>query len=93
MSNSEELTKTAQSRVDARLGFYVHAAVYAGVIGLLWMINLQSATEQLWAVWPTAGWGLGLILHGLDALIWKQRNPANSVRQRMIDAELKKLNA
>ncbi|MBK8741714.1 MAG: histidine kinase [Betaproteobacteria bacterium] len=45
--------------------FYVSASMYAVIIPSLWIINL-SAGGPIWAVWPTFGWGAGLVIHGLS---------------------------
>jgi len=82
--------QTAAARVDARFGFYVHALVFAGVIALLWTINLTSTPYKLWAHYPTAGWGLGLICHGIAARV-KQSLGGVSLRDQAIDAELESL--
>lgn len=46
-------------------GFYGHLAKYALVIPLLWLINWFTYPHTLWAIWPTLGWGFGILVHGL----------------------------
>jgi transcriptional regulator with XRE-family HTH domain len=46
-------------------GFYLHLMRYALVIPVLWLINGLTNTHYYWAIWPTLGWGLGIVLHGL----------------------------
>jgi len=56
------LHKTARRRVAMKLGLGVHALVYVLVNTLLWLINTRNGGPH-WAVWPLAGWGLGLAIH------------------------------
>jgi sensor histidine kinase YesM len=49
-------------------GFYKHAAIYAVVIAGLCAINLLKSPTKLWFLFPAAGWGVGLVMHGLS--IW-----------------------
>jgi transcriptional regulator with XRE-family HTH domain len=44
-------------------GFYMHLMQYALVIPFLWLINWITNEHYLWAIWPTLGWGLGILLH------------------------------
>ena len=43
--------------------FYIHLIQYAFVIPVLWGINLYTNSHNLWAIWPTLGWGSGLLAH------------------------------
>jgi class 3 adenylate cyclase len=43
--------------------FYQHRRVYAGVIGLLFIINLLTWPGLFWFHWPALGWGLFLFIH------------------------------
>jgi transcriptional regulator with XRE-family HTH domain len=45
--------------------FYGHLARYAVVIPLLWLINWYASPHVIWAIWPTLGWGIGILLHAL----------------------------
>ncbi len=44
-------------------GFYIHLMQYALVIPILWGINLFTNTHYIWAIWPTLGWGIGILAH------------------------------
>ena len=46
-------------------GFYSHAISYALTIPVLFIINVQT-TDYMWAWWPAMGWGIGLLLHGIQ---------------------------
>ncbi len=79
----------AERRVEARFGFLIHTVVFIAVISLLWGINLARRPDQLWAVWPTAGWGIGLLLHGLSVLL--RSDNGSRIRERMIQREMERL--
>lgn len=53
------------NRLFNNLGFRIHAIVYVAVNLLLVAINLLTTPGHLWFFWPLAGWGLGLIGHGV----------------------------
>jgi peptidoglycan biosynthesis protein MviN/MurJ (putative lipid II flippase) len=54
----------ARRRVEALTGFYIHAAIYVIVNVGLFLINLFTGPGW-WVQWPIAGWGIGLIAHGI----------------------------
>ena len=52
----------------SRKSFVAHLVTYLTVnIGLL-LINLLTAPDVIWAIWPLFGWGLGVLSHGLRLL-------------------------
>ena len=53
-------------------GFIVHAYVYVGVNILLFILNIVDTPHQLWFIWPLAGWGIGLAVHGF--LVFRGHN-------------------
>ena len=63
-------------RVHRLAEFYRHAIVYLIVNGGLWAFNawaVFSSTSPIkwyswWAIWPTLGWGIGVVTHGLSVL-------------------------
>ncbi|HEX6398906.1 MAG TPA: 2TM domain-containing protein, partial [Actinomycetota bacterium] len=65
-------------------GFYTHLVVYLVVNTGLFLINLLSRGEGggWWFFWPLAGWGIGLLIHGLTTFTglfsdsWKARKAA-----------------
>lgn len=79
----------AKKRVEARFGFYIHAAVFVAVNLLLIAINLINSPEVMWFVWPLFGWGIGLAFHG--ATVFLSPN-INAAKEKMIKKELEKMN-
>jgi transcriptional regulator with XRE-family HTH domain len=46
-------------------GFYIHLAQYVVIVAALAALNLIVSPRYLWVVWVAAGWGLGVLIHGL----------------------------
>ena len=86
MTNQESYT-TAKKKVEARIGFYIHLAVYIGVNTLLVILNFTVADDYFWAMWPMIGWGSGLIAHGLFTFVFIS---GSSMKERMIEKEMQK---
>ena len=53
----------ARSRAEAKYQFFLHAILYAVVIGILVLINLINWGGYFWAFWPMLGWGIAVALH------------------------------
>ena len=45
--------------------FYIHLAQYAFVIASLTIANLVVSPHYFWVLWVAAGWGFGVLFHGL----------------------------
>jgi 2TM domain len=58
-----QLERLARKRAGAKMGWYIHAAVYIAVNLLL--ATLSAMSGRGWAVYPAVGWGIGLAVHGL----------------------------
>lgn len=77
--SEQDALERAQRRLRAEKGFYIHLAVYSGVIALLFFVNAQTGSPW-WFFWPAFGWGIGIAVHGLSvfglngaARDWEQR--------------------
>ena len=64
MVNDDARLADARKRVEELKAFYGHAIVFAGVMTLLFVINLLTRGEW-WVQWPLMGWGIGLLVHGI----------------------------
>jgi hypothetical protein len=82
-----ELRQLAKRRVNQKMGFYVHLSVYVLVNLGLAAINLLGGGQR-WHLWPLAGWGLGLAIHGIVTFASLR---GEGVRERMLDNELERL--
>ena len=55
----------AKKRVENLKAFYIHLALYILVNLMLFFINISSDSSKLWFLYPLAGWGIGIVIHGL----------------------------
>lgn len=89
MAREAAKDREARRQVEGLLAFYIHLAVFVGVMALLVAINVLTATPW-WVHWPLMGWGLGLLAHGFVTLSgmparvagWKDRK-AQEIKARM----------
>lgn len=51
-------------------GFIIHLLAYLAGNSLLLVVNLNYNPQTLWVLYPIAGWGIGVILHLVLALLW-----------------------
>ncbi len=86
MENQEAYQK-AKKKVEARIGFYVHLAVYVSVNALLIIINLLTSSQYLWFKWPLIGWGIGVIFHAMGVFVF---SGGSAIKEQMIQKEMKK---
>jgi hypothetical protein len=86
MKNQEVYTH-AKRKVETRMSFYTHLAVYLVVIAMLTILNLTVAGDYFWAMWPMIGWGSGLIIHGLSTFVFDSES---SLKERLIEKEMHK---
>jgi len=59
-----DLREEAIRRLREKRGFRQHLVVYGVINSLLVVIWAVTWTGYFWPVWPIAGWGVGLALHG-----------------------------
>jgi hypothetical protein len=62
-----ELERLARKRVKAKSGFFMHAVIYLVVNTGLTVLALSKG--QSWSIWPAAGWGFGLLMHGATQVV------------------------
>jgi hypothetical protein len=85
----EETYQRARKRVEAKIGFYIHLAVYVGVNILLIIINLVASPQRLWFIGPLFGWGIGIFFHGMSVFVFSGRK-FKEIKDRMIEEEMKR---
>ena len=73
--------------MEAKIGFYIHLAVYVGVNILLIIINLLTSSQYLWFRWPLIGWGIGILFHALGVFVF---SGGSAIKEEMIQKEMKK---
>lgn len=83
----DELERLAQRRASAKMGWFIHLAVYVLVNAALFTLSSQFGMHR-WSIFPAAGWGLGLILHGVS--VWLLGS-GSSWREKLVEREREKL--
>ena len=83
----DDIRSRARRRVGMKMGFAIHAFVYAIVNLGLFAINALSGGGR-WHLWPLAGWGLGLAIHGIVTFVALH---GEGVRERMLNDEIERL--
>ena len=84
---NQEVYANAKKKVESRISFYTHLAVYLAVITVLTILNVTIAGDYFWAKWPMIGWGSGLVFHGLNTFVF---DSSSSVKERLIEKEIQK---
>ena len=71
MADEDNLEAKLRRMARERVEFKKHLLVFVVIIGTLWVVNYLTQMGEppvyWWAVWPTLGWGVGLVLHGIGA--------------------------
>lgn len=84
----EQIDRIARRRAGAKLGWYVHAAVYVLVNLFVLTMSEYGFGTRAWSVKPLLGWGLGLALHGIS--VWLL-GAGGEFRERMVQKERERL--
>jgi protein-S-isoprenylcysteine O-methyltransferase Ste14 len=84
----QEVYRKARKRAEAKIGFYIHLAVYLAVSVLLIVINLSTSSDVLWFKWPIIGWGIGVLFHGLGIFAFSE---GSAFKERLIENEMKRM--
>lgn len=80
----ERLERRARRRAGMKMGWYIHAGVYAVVNLFLGALALSNG--QHWAIYPALGWGVGLAIHGIVVFVL-----TGDVQERLVENERRKL--
>ena len=84
---NQEAYQRAKRRVEEKIGFFIHLAVYILVNCLLIVINLSTSSQYLWFKWPLIGWGIGVIFHALGVFIF---TGGSIIKEHLIQKEMQK---
>ncbi len=87
MMQNQEAYQRAKEKVEAKIGFFIHLAVYTAVNVMLIAINLNSSPQYFWFIWPLIGWGIAVIFHALGVFVY---SGGSALKERMIEKEMKK---
>jgi hypothetical protein len=82
----DEIRKIAVRRVRAKQGFFTHLIVYV-IVNLL-LVSIWAIFTRGILFWPAftmAGWGIGLLMHGLKVFVsqgdWERNEIEKEVRR------------
>ena len=82
----DKLYEKAKERVEAIKGFYGNLLAYCIVIPCLAVLNYNT-TSFPWIIFPTLGWGFGVIAHGMEAFgynpLWGKRWEERKMKEYM----------
>ena len=56
----------AQKKIEEIKGFYSNLSAYVVVIIGLAVLNLVTYPYHLWFLYPAIGWGIGVVIHGVN---------------------------
>jgi hypothetical protein len=84
----EEIERLAHKRAGAKLGWYVHAALYVVVNLFILGISQYGFGHRPWSVYPLLGWGLGLALHGISVFLL---GAGTGLRENLVRRERERL--
>ena len=86
--SEDDIERIARKRAGAKMGWYLHAAVFVVVnLGLLAFAWFGFARRP-WSAAPVLGWGAGLLLHGVSVFLLANGSP---LRERMLQRERDRL--
>lgn len=86
--SAEDIDRLARKRAGAKLGWFIHAAVFVIVNLVVFSLSQYGFGRRPWSLAPFLGWGLGLALHGVS--VWLL-GAGGSLRERMVAKERERL--
>jgi 2TM domain len=81
---TEDIERIARKRAGAKLGWFIHAAVFVVVNLFVFAMSQYAFGTRPWSVKPLLGWGLGLALHGIS--VWFL-GTGGGLRERLVQRE------
>ena len=86
--SSDEIDRIARKRAGAKLGWYIHAALYVVVNLAVFAVSKYGIGTRPWSVFPLLGWGLGVVLHGVSVFVL---GSGSGLRERLVQRERERL--
>ncbi len=86
--SSDEIDRIARKRAGAKLGWYIHAALYVVVNLAVFAVSKYGIGTRPWSVFPLLGWGLGVMLHGVSVFVL---GSGSGLRERLVQRERERL--
>ena len=86
--SSDEIDRIARKRAGAKLGWYIHAALYVVVNLAVFAVSKDGIGTRPWSGFPLLGWGLGVVLHGVSVFVL---GSGSGLRERLVQRERERL--
>jgi hypothetical protein len=86
--SEDDIERIARKRAGAKLGWYLHAAVFVLVNLGMFGFSYFGFARRPWSMAPVLGWGAGLLLHGISVFLLATGSP---LRERMLQRERERL--
>lgn len=77
----------ARAHVKDLRDFYSHLARWFGVSLFLCVINLITDPAHLWFLYPTLGWGIGILAHGVKTYSGNKKWEERKVEELMFSSQ------
>jgi hypothetical protein len=92
----DERQEAARRYVGQLRAFYVHAAVFAASMTVIFAVNLLTNLSAgvagewsaWWSLWALLGWGAGIAVHGLVVRLNRPSLASSTWEQRQIERML-----
>jgi hypothetical protein len=89
-NTNESRFRRAKEQVDGLRCFYKHASIYCIFVVFFIWLNIRSS-DFPWAIFPIAGWGLGLLGHASQTfkytIFFGKKWEAKKIREMMKEEE------
>jgi hypothetical protein len=86
--SEDDIERIARKRAGAKMGWFIHAAVYVLVNALIFAMSHHAFGTRPWSVFPLLGWGLGLAMHGLAVFVL---GSGSGLREHLVAKERERL--
>lgn len=83
MTEYDDRRREAIQRLNEKRDFRTHVAAYVAVNAMLIGLWAFTGADFFWPIFPIAGWGVGLLLHGYT--VYMVRPPTEVEIQREIE--------
>lgn len=84
----EDIDRLARKRAGAKLGWYIHFAIYLVVNAALFLGSSQMFGHGRYSLGPVLGWGIGVVFHGIAVFMLGK---GSNLRENMVARERERL--
>ncbi|MFW5691037.1 MAG: protein kinase domain-containing protein [Chloroflexota bacterium] len=88
LPDEQRIRRQVEKRIEERNDFYSHLAIYVAVNAMLWTIWAVAGGGFPWPIFPTMGWGIGIVAHYVS--YWQEHGPGRLRRDEEIEREIRR---